>query len=324
MVNTQELQDLLASGGTVLDSSGSKIGKIEQAFLDDSTSEPEWVTVKTGMFGGAETFVPLKGARISGDDVTVVFSKDKVKDAPRVEGAEGHLSSEEEAELYRYYGQDYSPNHDTTTDARTGTTDTGAGIGTTTSTTDDTITGTTAGTTTGTREDDRGDRTDRTQGYDTSGPATDDAMTRSEEQLKVGTEKVSGGKARLRKYVVTENVTKTVPVSHEEVRIEREPITEANRGDATSGGDITSEEHEVDLMAEQVVIDKDVVPVERVTMGTETVTEEQQVSEEVRKEQIDTSEAETPTGTTDTRGAGTGGTTGTATGTETGDKNPAR
>ncbi|MEU2350820.1 DUF2382 domain-containing protein, partial [Modestobacter sp. NPDC013298] len=31
--------------------------------------------------------------------------------------------------------------------------------------------------------------------------------------------------ARLRKYVVTEDVTTTVPVSHEEVRIEREPIT---------------------------------------------------------------------------------------------------
>ena len=109
---------------------------------------------------------------------------------------------------------------------------------------------------------------------------------------------------------MTENVTKTVPVSHEEVRIEREPITEANRGDAVSGGDITSEEHEVDLMAEQVVVDKDVVPVERVKMGTETVTDDQEVTEQVRKEQIDTSEAETPTGT--------------GTGDATGDKRSAR
>ena len=79
----------------------------------------------------------------------------------------------------------------------------------------------------------------------------------------------------------------TVPVSHEEVTIEREPITEANRGDALSGGDLTEEEHEVTLTEERAVVDKDVVAVERVRLGTETVTEQQQVDETVRKEQID-------------------------------------
>ena len=73
------------------------------------------------------------------------------------------------------------------------------------------------------------------QGRDTSGPVTDDAMTRSEEQLRVGTETVEAGRARLHKYVVTENISTTVPVSHEEVRLEREPITDAHRGQATSG-----------------------------------------------------------------------------------------
>ena len=125
-------------------------------------------------------------------------------------------------------------------------------------------------------------------GKDTSGPTTDNAMTRSEEQLHVGTENVETGKARLRKYVVTENVTRTVPVSHEEVRIEREPITDANVGDAVAGGDLTEEEHEVTLSAEQVVVNKETVPVERVRLDTDTVTEDQTVSEEVRKEQIDT------------------------------------
>jgi uncharacterized protein (TIGR02271 family) len=125
------------------------------------------------------------------------------------------------------------------------------------------------------------------QGHDTSGPNTDDAMTRSEERLQVGTQQVEAGRARLRKYVVTENVTTTVPVSHEEVRVDREPITEANRDAATSGADISEEEHEITLHAEQPVVAKETVPVERVRLSSDTVTEEQTVNEEVRKEQID-------------------------------------
>jgi uncharacterized protein (TIGR02271 family) len=125
------------------------------------------------------------------------------------------------------------------------------------------------------------------QGRDTSGPTTDDAMTRSEERLHVGTEQAEVGRVRLRKHVVTENVTQTVPVSHEEVRLEREPITDANRGQATSGADISEEEHEVTLHAERPVTDKETVPVERVRLGKETVTEDHEVSETLRKEQID-------------------------------------
>ncbi len=112
-------------------------------------------------------------------------------------------------------------------------------------------------------------------------------MTRSEERLHVGTETVQAGRARLRKYVVTENVTTTVPVSHEEVRVEREPITDANRDAALSGPDISEEQHEVTLSAERPVVQKEAVPVERVRLGTETVTEQHEVSEQVRKEQID-------------------------------------
>ena len=122
---------------------------------------------------------------------------------------------------------------------------------------------------------------------DTSGPVTDGAMTRSEEQLRVGTETVEAGRARLRKYVVTENVSTTVPVSHEEVRVEREPITDANRDAALSGEPISEEEHEVTLRAERPVVAKEAVPVERVRLTTETVTEDAAVNETVRKEQIE-------------------------------------
>ena len=124
-------------------------------------------------------------------------------------------------------------------------------------------------------------------GHDTSGPDTDDAMTRSEERLHVGTEKVQTGVARLRKYIVTENVTTTVPVTREEVRIEREPITEGNVDKALDGPALSEEEHEVVLTEERPIVAKETVPVERVRLAKETVTEEASVSEQVAKEQIE-------------------------------------
>ncbi len=270
MITTEQIQDLLGSGGTVVGGEGEKIGKIGQVYLDDETGKPEWVTTKTGLFGGAETFIPLAEGTVERDSIRVPYDKDTVKNAPRMDDAEGHLSKDQEAALYEYYGMTYTER----------SSDSGLPAG-----------GAPA----------QGERRDRSgeagiQGRDTSGPSTDDAMTRSEEQLRVGTEKVESGRARLRKYVVTENVTHTVPVSHEEVRIEREPITEANRGAATSGPDISEEEHEVTLHAERPVVEKETVPVERVRLGTETVTENQEVTEEVRKEKIETDAGTDATG----------------------------
>ncbi|MCW2867255.1 MAG: hypothetical protein JWR20_1443 [Marmoricola sp.] len=275
MITTTQVQDLLQNGGNVVNQDGSKIGGIGQVFLDDHSGEPEWVTVKTGLFGGAESFVPLTSAEVRGNDIVVPFDKDKVKGAPRVQDADGHLDENEERELFSYYGV-----------GQGGYTEGTRG-------TDTHVTGDRTG------ENFASDTT-RGAGHDTSGPNTDDAMTRSEERVDIGTEKVATGKARLRKYVVTENVTKTVPVTHEEVRVEREPITEANRDQALSGGDLTSEEHEVELTEERVVVNKETVPVERVRLDKETVTEEQRVDEEVRKEQIETE------GAADVNGPGTG------------------
>lgn len=132
------------------------------------------------------------------------------------------------------------------------------------------------------------DDSTRGAGYDTSGPNTDEAMTRSEERLNVGVQQVETGRARLRKYVVTEQQTVTVPVTHEEVRIEREPITDANRGQALGGADLSEEEHEVVLTEERPVVQKETVPVERVRLATEQVTENREVTEDVRHEEIET------------------------------------
>jgi uncharacterized protein (TIGR02271 family) len=123
-------------------------------------------------------------------------------------------------------------------------------------------------------------------GRETSGPTTDDAMTRSEEELRVGTTRRERGRVRLRKYVTTETRQVTVPVQREELRVEREPITDANRDAAVSGPEISEEEHEVTLREEEPVVEKRAVPRERVRLEKDTVTEERQVSEDLRKEQI--------------------------------------
>jgi uncharacterized protein (TIGR02271 family) len=241
-------------GATMVDADGAKIGTVESIYLDDQTGEPEWALVNTGLFGTKSSFVPLAQATSSGDQVQVPYDKQLVKDAPRVD-PDQHLSEAEEQELWRHYGLDYD-----------------------------------SGYTTDTADRDRDGVYDRVQdtavGRDTSGPTTDDAMTRSEEELAVGTETRERGRARLRKYVTTEQQQLTVPVQREELRVEREPITDANLDAATSGPAISEEEHEVTLHEETPVVDKRAVPRERVRLEKDTVTEERQVSEDLRKEQI--------------------------------------
>ena len=239
-------------GATMVDRDGDKVGTIESIYVDDQTGQPEWALVNTGLFGTRSTFVPIAQASASGDQVQVPFQKQRIKDAPTMD-PDGHLSEQEEQELWRHYGLDYDSEYATDRD--------GDGV--------------------------YDDVQDTAVGRDTSGPTTDDAMTRSEEELRVGTETRERGRARLRKYVVTEDQQVTVPVSREEVRVEREPITDANLDAATSGPAISEEEHEVTLREEEVVVDKRAVPKERVRLDTETVTEERQVAEEVRKEQIE-------------------------------------
>jgi uncharacterized protein (TIGR02271 family) len=251
MIDRNEV--LQSRGSTVVSSDGQKVGSVEDIYLDRETEEPEWALVKTGLFGSRGIFVPLAEATMQDSDVTIPYGKDQVKGAPNVD-PDGELSQEQEVELYNYYGVAYSDN----------SSDTGLPQG---------------------RDGDEWD-VGKT-GRDTSGPTTDDAMTRSEEELRIGKAKREAGTARLKKYVVTENVTQTVPLQREEVRVEREPISDANVDKATSGPDISDEEHEVVLHEEEPVTEKRTVPKERVRLSTDTVTDEREVSEEVRKEQIE-------------------------------------
>ena len=233
-------------GRTLKDRNGDTIGTIDALYLDQQTDKPEWALVNTGLFGTKSSFVPLAGAAPRDEDVVVRVEAQRVKDAPKMAPDE-ELSEQQEAELFRHYGIDYTAEGSVTA------TDNARGA----------------------------------VGHDTSGPTTDNAMTRSEEELRVGTTERERGRARLRKYVVTEQVQQTVPVQREEVRIEREPITESNVDQALSGPEISEEEHEVVLHEEQPVVEKRTVPKERVRLDKETVVDEQTVSEELRKEQIE-------------------------------------
>ena len=92
---------------TVFATDGDKIGSVGQVYLDDVTNEPTFITVKTGLFGARETFVPLQQAQTTADGITVPFEKSFVKDAPNVD-ADGSLTPEEEQRIYEYYSMEYS------------------------------------------------------------------------------------------------------------------------------------------------------------------------------------------------------------------------
>ena len=276
MIDSKDLQSI--AGNTMTGQDGQKIGKIVDVYESTQDADGTFVTVHTGMFGGNASFVPLAKASLQGKDVVVPYDKALVKDAPRVE-ADQELSAAEEERLYQHYSLQRAASPAPAPAPGRHAEETAVPRGTK-------------------RQDNDGDGVfddvkDTAVGRDTSGLTTDDAMTRSEERLQVGTQQVETGRARLRKRIVTEQVSTTVPVTRDEVVVEREPITEANMPKATDGPALSEEEHEVVLKAEQPVVTKETVPVERVKLGTQTVTEQQQVNETVRKEQIET---EDPTG----------------------------
>jgi len=282
----------------VHDAKGDKIGDARHVFLDDSTGQPEWVSVKTGMFGSHESFVPIHDGALVGDHLEVPFAKELVKNAPNADvDAGGHLSEQEEHRLYEHYGIDWDASRRT-----------GGESGTATGKAADTAAGGTAaaGAAAGTAASRRPEEETRPQ-RDAAPPGRgdmrpqegtgrhrrhterqrDDAMTRSEEQMHISTERRESGRARLRKYVVTEETDQVVPLRHEEVRVEREPITDANRAEAASGPAFTESEYEVTLHEDRPVIRTETVPVERVRLDTVERTDEEHVRGQVRKERID-------------------------------------
>ena len=250
MINTHDIDNLLNGKATVFDKTGEKVGSLSQIYLDDTTGQPSWATVNTGLFGMSESFVPLEGASTRDEDLHVGYTKDQIKDAPSID-EDHHLEPGDEDRLYEYY-------------AMHGDGRVSAGLD-------------------NDKDRDRS-RDDSAAVGNQDADRNADSLTLSEERVNVGTESHETGKVRLRKHVVTENVTKTVPVQHEEVVIERVPAGEHTDGHIDADGETS----EVTLHEERPVVDKETVAVEEVHLGTRTVTDQETVSAEVRKEELDT------------------------------------
>jgi len=285
-------------GSTAFDSAGNKIGKIKKLYVDEKTSAPKWVAVHTGLFGLSSSLVPLAGARTSTDAVTVAVHRDAVKDAPHLDTDEG-ISLEQEQELVRHYGmQGSAAGRGNASASSAGSSSSsqgqaaafgaaGAGVGAG------------AASQSGQRPeakldagrhvaDDQRKREDlniRTEQQRDVRRDNNEDIIRHEERLNVGTTREAVGTARLHKHIVTEQKTVTVPVTHEEVRIVREPITDAS---GVRDLEFSEDDREITLHADRIVVSKESVPVERIRMSIENVQEERTVTETIRHEEIDT------------------------------------
>jgi hypothetical protein len=215
-------------GRTVVDRDGDKIGKLDELYLDES-ERPAWGAVTTGLFGRRQSFVPLADLRPAGDDLQVPYEKDRVKDAPNVD-PDDQLSGAEEERLHRHYGIGDAPLTADETDAPAEREVRDEAQPRDEAQRHDEVD----------RDGDRDGERDATVGREVrdEAQARDEGdrdgeggeMIRSEEEVDVSTRRRVSGKARLKKYVVTEHVQKVVPVQREEVRVEFEPA-EGDAGD---------------------------------------------------------------------------------------------
>lgn len=270
MTTQNNIRDLFNT--TAFDSNGEKLGDVQEVFVDDHSGQPTFVEIKHGLFGMSSSLVPLKGHRLQGEDLQLAFPKDRIKDAPDVNADEG-LTPEEQNRIFEHYGiagaqdQNEYVADDHRDERHAGTTE-AAGV---------------AGTTAAADRDHADLDRDRVE---TDRAADDNSIVRSEDQLDVEKEQVQSGKARLRKYVVEDKETVEVPVTREEVRVERTPISEADAENFR--GEIGEDEASVVLNEERVDVNKRTVPVEKVSLEKDQVTETERHTETLATEQIET------------------------------------
>jgi stress response protein YsnF len=264
-----------AVGTTAYSADGDKLGMVEAFFTDDRTGAPTWVAVTTGLFGTRQSIAPAADATLSDGGLRLPVTKDAVTSAPHMAG--DHLDPAEEAALRQHYAAVGLPEPIEPVDPITP-----APVA------------------------DAGRIPDASTAPITPSPTADDgAMIRSEERLRVGTEQVATTRARLVKYVVTENVTITVPIRREEIRVEEVPIdavdpvdeseflvpADATPGTTTGAAGLPSE---IILHTERPVVTVEVVPVERVRLRTEVVQGTETVTDQVQREQIAVDEHAAP------------------------------
>lgn len=271
MADFNRIEDL--ANATAYDVDGDKVGGVKDVYVNDTTGQPDFVSVNHGLFGGGDSIVPLRGHTLRDGELHLAFPKDRIEDAPDLD-ENGHLTTEDQDAFYRHYGLE---NTEDVTTYETGNrfAETGAAG----------AAGAGAGYAAGERTDVDTERRDVADA-DRRDVADNGEIVRSEEQLNVSKDRVETGEVRLRKYVVNETETVEVPVEREEVRVVREPITDADR--ANYDGNIGEQEASVTLSEDRVNVSKESVPVEKVSLEKDTVRDTERVSEDVRKERFET------------------------------------
>ncbi|MDK8879174.1 PRC and DUF2382 domain-containing protein [Corynebacterium sp. MSK008] len=272
MADFNRIEDL--ANATAYDVDGDKVGGVKDVYVNDTTGQPDFVSVNHGLFGGGDSIVPLRGHTLRDGELHLAFPKERIEDAPDLD-ENGHLTTEDQDAFYRHYGLENTQDVTTyETDNRfaqagaAGAAGAGAGYA--------------AGERNVETDAERRDVVDA----DRRDVANNDEIVRSEEQLNVSKDRVETGEVRLRKYVVNETETVEVPVEREEVRVVREPITDADR--ANYDGNIGEQEASVTLSEDRVNVSKESVPVEKVSLEKDTVRDTERVSEDVRKERFET------------------------------------
>jgi uncharacterized protein (TIGR02271 family) len=273
-------------GWEVRGSDGDKIGKVKDLLVDPTQMRARYLDIelKGGLFGGGRrVLVPVGQARLADDDDAVLLQ----------------IGASQLQDYPEYDGSTVSRDYETSLRSRLGGTAAGTAAGATA--------GATAGASTANFYDDdhyndQGLYGSRRQTADLND--RDEArMTVSREELTVGKRRVQAGEAYLRKHVETEHVRETVPLMHEEVTVERRPISSTDRVNATIGQD---QEIRVPLMAEEAVAEKRVVGEEEVVLHKRQVEEQRTVEADLRRERV-----EVVDGTNVRNAAGTTGVSGT-------------
>ena len=254
-------------GYDVVDSTGSKIGSVDGVLVDDASDELEFVGVKTGWIVGKTHIIPLADAQIGDGTIRVPYSEDQIKDAPGF-GTDDELTPAQEDEVYQYYGLDRS-----TAPSPSGLpTGTGTGGYGTADVADADVT--------------TGVATDAVTTGNVSGTTNLDEEQRvrlHEEELAVGKREVEAGRVRLRKVVRTERVEQPVELRHEELDIQRVPVTDGE----VAPGAFQEGEIEVPVMREEPVVGKEARVTGEVRLDKDVKTETREVGGEVRREDVE-------------------------------------
>jgi uncharacterized protein DUF2382/PRC-barrel domain protein len=263
----------------VVDRDAATVGTITMFYLDRATGLPTWALVRTGWLGDRQTFVPLHHATEADGEIRVPYPKARIQEAPAFDPA-AELTPDQELALYGHYG--LGDHHGAVAERPPAAA--GEGRDPRTVAEPPTVAGVPADPAAGPVPSEPPPAATRRAPTPVP-PGAGVAVTRSEEELQVGV-RTRLRRLRLRKYVVTEYVTRTIPVRREQLRFEELP--DAPAGDPSDAEPAGMEAPlELVLHREEPEIRLRVVPVERVRVVKQVVTDHHTVSEPLRKEQVE-------------------------------------